>query len=221
MVRLCDREVVCSASDNQGSNVESCVWISSHNFQEVSWDQFSLYEHKCGQKPHLFFHLFVRSFFRSFIHSFIHSFISEPNRHDVFSGFTAGSQEVQYFTETHNMSYSSVDIAGQFVHGQMVYVTVRCVNYAGLLSILSSDGVVMTPDPPITNNAYVDVIINPVSHFPPRNNHQVQDDTVIFGWNQFHHPTLIPYYEVRKLFLNQNKLNFLKNYIVPKKSNVF
>ena len=51
---LRDREVACSASDRQGSNLESCVWRtvssqSSHHPQE-----FSLYVHKGGLKPDSF-----------------------------------------------------------------------------------------------------------------------------------------------------------------------
>ena len=47
---LRDREVVCSASDRQGSNFESCVWrtVSSHSSphpQEVLLAQLSLYVH--------------------------------------------------------------------------------------------------------------------------------------------------------------------------------
>ena len=53
---LRDREVVCSASDRQGSNFESCVWRtvsshSSHHPQEVVLAQFSLYVNKSGLKP--------------------------------------------------------------------------------------------------------------------------------------------------------------------------
>ena len=56
---LRDREVACSASDRQGSNLESCVWRtvssqSSHHPQEVLLAQFSLYVHKGGLKPHSF-----------------------------------------------------------------------------------------------------------------------------------------------------------------------
>ena len=56
---LCDREVACSASDRQGSNVESCVLRtvssdSSHYPQEVLLAQFSLYVHKGGLKPDSF-----------------------------------------------------------------------------------------------------------------------------------------------------------------------
>ena len=56
---LRDREVACSASDRQGSNVESCVWRtvpsqSSHHPQEVLLAQFSLYVHKVGLKPDSF-----------------------------------------------------------------------------------------------------------------------------------------------------------------------
>ena len=48
---LRDREVVCSASDRQGSNFESCVWRamssnSSHHPQEVLLAQFCI----CAQK---------------------------------------------------------------------------------------------------------------------------------------------------------------------------
>ena len=57
---LRDREVVCSASDRQGSNFESCVWRtvsfhSSHHPQEVLLAQFSLYVHKGGLKPDSFY----------------------------------------------------------------------------------------------------------------------------------------------------------------------
>ena len=53
---LRDREVACSASDRQGSNLASCVWRtvssqSSHHPQEVLLAQFSLYVHKGGLKP--------------------------------------------------------------------------------------------------------------------------------------------------------------------------
>ena len=60
---LRDREVACSASDRQGSNLESCVWRtvssqSSHHLQEVFLAQFSLYMHNGGLKPDSF-HLVV------------------------------------------------------------------------------------------------------------------------------------------------------------------
>ena len=56
---LRDREVVCSASDHQGSNFESCVGRtvssqSSHHPQEVLLAQLSLYVHKGGLKPDSF-----------------------------------------------------------------------------------------------------------------------------------------------------------------------
>ena len=59
---LRDREVACSASDRQGSNVESCVWRTvsshlSHHPQEVL-AQFSLYVHKGGLMPDSF-HFFI------------------------------------------------------------------------------------------------------------------------------------------------------------------
>ena len=60
---LRDREVACSASDRQGSNLESCVWRtvssqSSHHPQEVLLAQFSLYVHKGGLKPDSFHFIF-------------------------------------------------------------------------------------------------------------------------------------------------------------------
>ena len=64
---LRDREVVCSASDRQGSNFESCVWRtvsfqSSHHPQGVLLAQFSLCVHKSGLKPDSFdFHLDIVS----------------------------------------------------------------------------------------------------------------------------------------------------------------
>ena len=56
---LRDREVACSTSDRQSSNIESCVWRtvssqSSHHPQEVLLAQFSLYVHKGGLKPDSF-----------------------------------------------------------------------------------------------------------------------------------------------------------------------
>ena len=49
---LSDREVACSASDRQGSNFESCVWmtVSFHHPLEGLLAQFSLYVHKGGLK---------------------------------------------------------------------------------------------------------------------------------------------------------------------------
>ena len=56
---LRDREVACSASDRQGSNLESCVWRtvpshSSHHPQKVLLAQFSLYVHTGGLNPDSF-----------------------------------------------------------------------------------------------------------------------------------------------------------------------
>ena len=56
---LRDRMVVCSASDIQGLNFESCVWrtVSSHSSQypqEVLLARFSLNVHKSGLKPDSF-----------------------------------------------------------------------------------------------------------------------------------------------------------------------
>ena len=56
---LRDREVACSASDRQGSNIESCVWRtvssqSSPHPQEVLLAQLTLYVHKGGLKPNSF-----------------------------------------------------------------------------------------------------------------------------------------------------------------------
>ena len=56
---LRDREVACSASDRQGSNLESCVWRtvssqSSHHPQDVLLAKFCLYVHKDGLKPDSF-----------------------------------------------------------------------------------------------------------------------------------------------------------------------
>ena len=60
---LRDREISCSASDRQGSNLESCVWRAvsshpSHHPQEVFQAQFSLYVHKGGLKPDSFNFIF-------------------------------------------------------------------------------------------------------------------------------------------------------------------
>ena len=54
-----DREVACSATDHQRSNLESCVWRtvssqSSHHPQEILLAQFILYVHKGGLKPDSF-----------------------------------------------------------------------------------------------------------------------------------------------------------------------
>ena len=60
------REVACSDSDRQGSNLESCVWRtvssqSSHHPQEVLLAQFSLYVHKGGLKSDPFHFLLTWS----------------------------------------------------------------------------------------------------------------------------------------------------------------
>ena len=50
------REVACSASDLQGLNLQSYVWmaVSSHHPQKALLAQFSLYVHKIGLKPDSF-----------------------------------------------------------------------------------------------------------------------------------------------------------------------
>ena len=80
---LRDREVACSASDPQGSNFESCVWMTvssqtSHHPQEVLLAQFSLYVHKGGLKPDSF-HFCSWTFIN--VHHLM-NFIS-PGRHSL------------------------------------------------------------------------------------------------------------------------------------------
>ena len=58
------RDVACSASNRQGSNLEFCVWRavsshSSHHTQELLLVQFSLHVHKSGLKPDSF-HFFSK-----------------------------------------------------------------------------------------------------------------------------------------------------------------
>ena len=56
---LRDREVACSASNHQGSNFEFCLRRTvssnlSYHPHKVHVDQFSLYVHTGGLKPHIF-----------------------------------------------------------------------------------------------------------------------------------------------------------------------
>ena len=62
-LRLCDREVACSASNLQGLNFESCVWraVSSHHLQGVPLVQFSLDVDKIGLRPDSFHFIFTLS----------------------------------------------------------------------------------------------------------------------------------------------------------------
>ena len=61
---LRDNNVACSASDRQGSDLESCVWRamsshSSHHPQEGRLAQFRLYMFKSGIKPNSFHFIFA------------------------------------------------------------------------------------------------------------------------------------------------------------------
>ena len=74
---LRDREVACSASDRQGSNLESCVWrtVSSPHPQEVLLAQFSLYVHKGGLKPDSYYSILIE-----FLANLLNKYISNVGK---------------------------------------------------------------------------------------------------------------------------------------------
>ncbi|XP_078701246.1 uncharacterized protein LOC144927586 [Branchiostoma floridae x Branchiostoma belcheri] len=109
-------------------------------------------------------------------------------------GLEPGSASISDYTVVEASGSASKSVSS-LVHGQTVFVTVRCHNNVGLHSTMSSDGVTIVTDPPSTAAAQLSVVTRSETQYPTRGNHQSQTDTLLLSWGGFMDTTGILAYQ--------------------------
>ncbi|CAH1259456.1 Hypp2289 [Branchiostoma lanceolatum] len=113
---------------------------------------------------------------------------------EVALGLSPGSGEVHQFTQQPSLYSATFDLSGHLTHGDTVYSTLRCHNYAGMTSHVTSDGVTIVTQPPNSDHASVETVSETQSYYPSRAFHQ---STVIhLSWEGFFDVTGIRNYQV-------------------------
>ncbi|XP_078700910.1 uncharacterized protein LOC144927390 [Branchiostoma floridae x Branchiostoma belcheri] len=109
-------------------------------------------------------------------------------------GLEPGSASISDYTVVEASGSASKSVSS-LVHGQTVFVTVRCHNNVGLHSTMSSDGVTIVKTPPSTAAAQLSVVTRSETQYPTRGNHQSQTDTLLLSWGGFMDTTGILAYQ--------------------------
>ncbi|XP_078696304.1 uncharacterized protein LOC144924691 isoform X1 [Branchiostoma floridae x Branchiostoma belcheri] len=112
-------------------------------------------------------------------------------------GLSPGSGEVHQFTQQPSLYSATFDLSGQLTHGDTVYSTVRCQNYAGKTSHVTSDGVTIVTAAPNSDHAIVETMAESQSYFPTRASHQSTDDVIHLSWEGFFDVSGIRNYQCR------------------------
>ncbi|XP_070573612.1 uncharacterized protein [Ptychodera flava] len=114
-------------------------------------------------------------------------------------GFSPGSGTLKPFTVTDDLAFVEESFAGLLNHGQTIYATVRCKNFAGLYNQITSNGVTIVQEGPRSEEATVRVVSSSPSMFETRGNHQASTDNINVIWNGFSDLSGISHYECRVL----------------------
>ncbi|KAI8486117.1 hypothetical protein Bbelb_362170 [Branchiostoma belcheri] len=112
-------------------------------------------------------------------------------------GLSPGSGEVHQFTQQPSLYSATFDLSGQLTHGDTVYSTVRCHNYAGMTSHVTSDGVTIVTEAPNSDHAIVETMAEPQSYYPTRASHQSNDDVIHLSCEGFFDVSGIRNYQCR------------------------
>jgi hypothetical protein len=113
-------------------------------------------------------------------------------------GFSPGSSEViQWKQLAHGVTSFVENMDTTLVGGRKIYTTVKCYNFAGFSSHLSSDGIIVVISPPQIDNAGCHVVQTSTTQFPTRDLYQSRTDNVQLVWTGFEDPIGIDYYQVR------------------------
>ncbi|XP_066275498.1 uncharacterized protein [Branchiostoma lanceolatum] len=116
---------------------------------------------------------------------------------EVAIGLSPGSGEVHQFTQQPSLYSAAFDLSGHLTNGDTVYSTVRCHNYAGMTSHVTSDGVTIVTQPPNSDHAIVETMTEPQSYYLTRASHQSSTDAIHMSWEGFFDDTGIRNYQCR------------------------
>eukprot|EP00058_Branchiostoma_floridae_P024936 XP_002610426.1 hypothetical protein BRAFLDRAFT_85564 [Branchiostoma floridae] len=116
---------------------------------------------------------------------------------EVALGLSPGSSEAYQFTQQPSVCSATFNLSGHLTHGDTVYSTVRCHNYAGMTSHVTSDGVTIVSQPPDSDHAIVETMSEPQSYYPTRASHQSAADVIHLSWEGFFDVSGIRNYQCR------------------------
>ena len=102
----------------------------------------------------------------------------------IFTGYKPGTTDLlEYTVITTTSAY--MDFPYNVLTGHVIYTTLSCENNAGLTSVLSSNGVKISNQPPSIDAAEVKVIPLSATEYTPRDMFQGLSDTMRLKWSGF------------------------------------
>ena len=102
----------------------------------------------------------------------------------IFTGYKPGTTDLlEYTVITTTSSY--MDFSYNVLTGYVIYTTLSCENNAGLTSVLSSNGVKISNQPPSIDAAEVEVVPLSATAYTPRDMFQGLSDTMRLKWSGF------------------------------------
>ncbi|XP_077995632.1 uncharacterized protein LOC144449084 [Glandiceps talaboti] len=114
-------------------------------------------------------------------------------------GLSPSSATLSPFTVTDTLHTAEKDLSGFLMHGHTVYCTIRCRNFAGLYSQVTSSGVTIVKQRPSIDDATIRLVASSPSMYETRGNHQSRTDNINIVWDGFEDISGISYYECRLL----------------------
>ncbi|XP_064635756.1 uncharacterized protein LOC135492940 [Lineus longissimus] len=113
-------------------------------------------------------------------------------------GFNPGSSEVMTWTKlAHGVNNFVENMDTALVGGRKIFTTVKCYNFAGFSSMMSSNGIIVVVSPPNVDNAECHVVQTSPTPFPTRDLYQSRTDNVQLVWTGFVDPVGIDFYQIQ------------------------
>uniref|UniRef100_A0ABM0GTS6 Uncharacterized protein LOC100370115 n=1 Tax=Saccoglossus kowalevskii TaxID=10224 RepID=A0ABM0GTS6_SACKO len=122
---------------------------------------------------------------------------------EVAVGFSPGTDDVGNFHSTDELNRTQIDLTGMVAHGETIYSTIRCHNYVGASSTITTNGVTVVKDNPDSREAFIDVTTMSETQYATRRHHQSLSNMIDIAWHGFEDITGISHYQCK--IVNGNK----------------
>nr|XP_006820035.1 PREDICTED: uncharacterized protein LOC102804825 [Saccoglossus kowalevskii] len=116
---------------------------------------------------------------------------------EVAVGFSPGTVDVSDFHPTDKLNRTQIDLTGKVAHGETIYSTIRCHNYIGASSTITTDGVTQVHECPDSREAFIDVTTMSETQYARRRHHQSLSNMIDIAWHGFEDVTGISHYQCK------------------------
>lgn len=135
----------------------------------------------------------------------IHTFI-------VFLGYKPGGNDLLPFTAVSTTS-NFMDFPSDVLQGRTIYTTLNCENNAGLISVMSSNGVKISSKRPSIENVQVELVPLTTTEYNAQTPYQGVTDNIRLKWSGFTDHVGVVTYLVCIHFLTLNEKLRMSIYI--------